>query len=62
MQFETFSEFIAMGKHGYYVWLAYGLSVAILVLNVVLPVMNRKRIYQDIARNQRREEQQHASS
>ena len=62
MQFETFSEFIAMGKHGYYVWLAYGLSLAILVLNVVLPMMSRKRIYQEIARNQRREEQQNASS
>ena len=62
MQFETFSEFIAMGKHGYYVWLAYGLSLAILVLNVVLPMMSRKRIYKEIARNQRREEQQNASS
>ena len=62
MQFETFSEFIAMGKHGYYVWLAYGLSLAILVLNVVLPMLSRKRIYKEIARNQRREEQQNASS
>lgn len=62
MQFESFSEFIAMGKHGVYVWSAYGASVAILVLNVILPVLNRRRIVKAIARNQRREEQQNASS
>lgn len=62
MQFESFSEFIAMGKHGVYVWSAYGASMAILVLNVVLPVLNRRKVVKTIARNQRREEQQNASS
>ena len=56
MNFSTFSEFIAMGNHGVYVWTSYGISLAILVLNVALPVMARRRYLQDEARRMRREE------
>lgn len=31
MAFETFSEFLAMGKHGLYVWTAYGISLILIV-------------------------------
>lgn len=34
MNFSSFSEFIAMGNHGLYVWTSYGISLAVLVLNV----------------------------
>lgn len=56
MNFSSFSEFIAMGNHGVYVWTSYGISLAILVLNVALPVMARRRYLQDEARRMRREE------
>jgi len=56
MNFSTFSEFIAMGNHGLYVWTSYGISLAVLILNVALPVMARRRYLQDEARRMRRED------
>ncbi|WP_407291358.1 heme exporter protein CcmD [Stutzerimonas zhaodongensis] len=56
MSFSSFSEFVAMGTHGLYVWTSYGISLAVLILNVALPVMARRRYLQDEARRLRREE------
>ena len=56
MSFDSFADFIAMGSHGPYVWSAYGISLAVLVINVALPVMARRRYLQDEARRLRREE------
>ena len=56
MNFSTFSEFVAMGHHGLYVWTSYGISLAVLILNVALPVLARRRYLQDEARRLRREE------
>lgn len=56
MNFSSFSEFVAMGHHGLYVWTSYGISLAVLILNVALPVMARRRYLQDEARRLRREE------
>ena len=47
MQFESLSEFFAMGGHGLYVWLAYGATLAILVLSTVaVQSARRKQIQQ----------------
>ncbi|MCQ2031144.1 heme exporter protein CcmD [Stutzerimonas zhaodongensis] len=56
MNFSSFSEFIAMGNHGLYVWTSYGISLTVLVLNVTLPLMARRRYLQDEARRMRRED------
>lgn len=56
MYFESFADLLAMGKHGIYVWSAYGIGLAVLVLNVVLPIVARRRYLQDTARRLRREE------
>ena len=56
MSFASFSEFLAMGSHGPYVWSCYALSLAILGLNVALPILARRRYLQDEARRLRREE------
>ena len=56
MNFSSFADFIAMGNHGVYVWTAYGISLAVLILNVVLPAVARRRYLQDEARRLRREE------
>lgn len=56
MNFSSFADFIAMGNHGVYVWTAYGISTAVLILNVALPVLARRRYLQDEARRLRREE------
>jgi heme exporter protein D len=57
MSFASFSEFLAMGHHGLYVWTAYGISLAVLALNVALPVLARRRYLQEEARRLRRESQ-----
>jgi heme exporter protein D len=58
VSFESFGEFLAMGNHGAYVWSAYGISLAVLALNVALPILARRRYLQDEARRLRREKQQ----
>lgn len=58
MSFESFSDFLTMGKHGLYVWTAFGVSLAVLALNVVLPILARRRYLQDEARRLRREGKQ----
>jgi len=40
MVFSSFSEFVNMGGHGLYVWLAYGVGVIVLVGNLVLPKLH----------------------
>nr|WP_254797665.1 heme exporter protein CcmD [Pseudomonas aromaticivorans] len=47
-----------MGKHGLYVWTSYGISLAVLALNVALPILARRRYLQDEARRLRRENKQ----
>ncbi|CAD5378675.1 Heme exporter protein D [Pseudomonas sp. OF001] len=58
MSFESFADFLAMGKHGLYVWTSYGISLAVLALNVALPILARRRYLQDEARRLRRESKQ----
>ena len=58
MSFASFADFLAMGHHGPYVWSAYGISLAVLALNVALPIFARRRYLQDEARRLRRENQQ----
>ena len=37
------SEFLAMGSHGLYVWLAYGISFAVLAGLGLRPIVERRR-------------------
>jgi len=55
MSFESFSDFLAMGKHGLYVCSAYGICFIVLVINVLAPVLARRRYLQQEARRLRRE-------
>lgn len=55
MFFESFSDFLAMGKHGFYVWLCYGVSSAVIVANILAPIHQRKKLIEQQVRLQRRE-------
>jgi len=33
MYFDSFAELLQMGKHGFYVWIAYGATVLVLLLS-----------------------------
>ena len=63
MQFESLSEFIAMGGHGLYVWLAYGATLAILILSTVTVQSARRKQLHELrwalqAQQQRQQQQQ----
>lgn len=55
MEFNSFAEFIAMGKHGFYVWLSYGLTAIVIIWNVVQPKLQRRRLLKEQAQRLRRE-------
>ncbi|MPW23365.1 heme exporter protein CcmD [Paraburkholderia sp. CNPSo 3157] len=55
MAFASFADFVVMGGHGAYVWSGYGLCLALLALNVVLPLLARRRYLNNLARSRRRE-------
>lgn len=49
--FNSFAEFLAMGKHGFYVWTCFGITLSIMALNLVLPWLARKKyLNQEIRR------------
>ncbi|WP_199611248.1 heme exporter protein CcmD [Flocculibacter collagenilyticus] len=57
MQFSSFSEFVAMGGYGFYVWLSYGVSF-LLLLGLVMVTKTqhskiKRTIAQSILRNER---------
>ena len=53
--FDSFTDFLAMGRHGAYVWSSYGLGVALLAWNAPLPALARRRYLKTLARRRRRE-------
>lgn len=57
MSFETFSDFIAMGGHGLYVWLCYGAGLIVLAGNLLGAKQARSRLLKDLMQKQRRDEQ-----
>lgn len=48
MQFDSLADFIAMGNHGFYVWLAYGTTATVLVCYLLNLRMQRRRILSQI--------------
>ncbi len=55
MSFTTFGEFLAMGGHGLYVWLCYGVGFAVLAGNYVSARHARRYTLRVLAQRQRRE-------
>jgi len=56
MEFASLSEFIAMGKHGPFVWSAYGITIAVIAGNILFPIMRKKALMADIKRKVKREQ------
>lgn len=50
------SHMLDMGNHGVYVWSAYGVGLAIIVANIVLPLKKQAQLTRRIKRMIRREE------
>ena len=47
-------EFFHMGGYAFYVWTSYGIALVVLLVNVILPLRQRKKLLGDIARAARR--------
>jgi heme exporter protein D len=54
MAFDSFAAFLAMGKHGPYVWSAYGVTALVVLWNVWQPLLRRKRLLREQAAALRR--------
>lgn len=56
MAFESLADFLAMGgRHGPYVWTAYGVSFAIVLWNVLQPWWQRRKLLKEQAGALKRE-------
>lgn len=43
MYFDSVNEFLAMGGHGLYVWMSYGIFVVVILWNLFTLRVNRKQ-------------------
>lgn len=55
--FQSFAEFIAMGKHGFYVWTCYGLTCIAIIGLIFYSRSQRHNIYKDTLTQQARQTQ-----
>jgi len=51
---QMLQEFFHMGGYAFYVWSAYGLSMIVLILNVILPMRNEKQIFRKLSKQAQR--------
>lgn len=51
----SLQEFLAMGGYGFYVWTSYGICLMVLLVNVVLPIIQRKSFLKTQALKQKRQ-------
>ena len=61
-QFDSFGEFLAMGNHGLYVWICYGVTLVFLGANVIAPILQRKQVVAQLSRRFRSEAHAEQSS
>lgn len=52
---SSFISSLAMGGHGGYVWTAYGLCIFLMLLNVVLTFMARRRYLDQLSKRRQKE-------
>lgn len=56
MQFDNFASFLDMGGYGFYVWLSFGVSAALIVLLIISSNLANKSTREQIARQVKREQ------
>ena len=49
MSFDSFADLLAMGGHGFYVWLCYGASAVVVLANVLAVRGQRRRTLRELA-------------
>ncbi|MFV0575674.1 MAG: heme exporter protein CcmD [Vibrio sp.] len=61
MYFESFSDFIAMGGYAGYVWSAFGITFASMLILLVKSVSQNKTLLKEIQQKIDREERRQAA-
>jgi heme exporter protein D len=51
---NNMQEFFAMGGYAFYVWTSYGLTLIVLLANIIIPVSQRKRFLRSLVLKQKR--------
>ena len=49
----SLQEFFAMGGYGLYVWTSYGLTLVVLLVNIIIPVIQRKQFFVNALKKKR---------
>ena len=57
--FSNINEFLAMGKHGFYVWLCYGLTLFVVLTNITLVLVKKNSLIEEIQAEKIRKQKQH---
>ena len=52
----NWSEFFDMGGYAFFVWTSYGLTLIVIVANIISPIMQRKKVIARIKRAIKREQ------
>ena len=52
----NWSEFFHMGGYAFFVWTSYALTFVVIVANIILPIMQRKKVIARIKRAIKREQ------
>lgn len=55
--FHSVADFLAMGKHGFYVWLSFGLTWLCILGIIMYSRSQRQSVYNDILTQQARQTQ-----
>ena len=56
MAFDSFQAFLQMGKHGAFVWSAYGITLLVIAGNIIALRQRRKNLLESLQRKVKREE------
>jgi heme exporter protein D len=56
MTFNSLAEFLAMGGYAFYVWTSYGLTLVVLLANIIIPIWQRKQLLRSLSLKQQRSE------
>jgi len=52
---NSMREFFAMGGYAFYVWTSYGLTLIVLLANIIIPVMQRRQFLRSLTLKQKRQ-------
>lgn len=62
MQFDSFSDAVAMGGHGPYVWGAYAITLVVVMIILLRPIVATRQLQGEIRRASERQSAQSVSS